>query len=260
MSKEYLNGQDLKPEKKSGFESRKNTILLSVILVLVLAFITSVVIILLKSKNKNEENPSDSQSVVVTEQTNPHKTGGLPQAGGELPSIEMTQTTPVETCPICGSTDFNAPDGEGYKSCKKCDTKWKESENKIIVIQDDGQTEITITHTPEVVISVTTTKTTTESSTTTSEEYSFNTHSRVELDIVGPGGTSPYARAGTYVVVAGSPNLREDPSSDSNWVATLKQGDTIYIDRTTNSDWGHTVVDGQEGWVMLRYVEKYNDN
>ena len=87
MSKEYLNGQDLKPEKKNGFESRKNTILLSVILVLVLAFITSVVIILLKSKNKNEEAPSESQSVVVTEQTNPHKTGGLPQAGGELPII-----------------------------------------------------------------------------------------------------------------------------------------------------------------------------
>ncbi len=253
MSKEYLNGQDMKPEKKKGFESRKNTILLSVILVLVLAFITSVVIILLKSKNRNQENPSDSQPVVVTEQTDPHKTGGLPNAGGKLPSIETTQTTPVETCPICGSTDFNKPDGEGYESCNGCDAKWKESGNKIIVIQDDKQTEITVAHASEVevVTTATTVKTTTEMewSTTTRETYT-----------VGPDGTSPYARAGTYVVVAGSLNLREDPSSDSNWVATLKEGDTIYIDRTTNSDWGHTVVDGQEGWVMLRYVEKYNDN
>ena len=144
MSKEYLNGQDLKPEKKNWFESRKNTILLSVLLVLVLALITSLVIILLKSKNKNEEAPSESQSVVVTEQTDPHKTGGLPQADGELPSIEMTQTTPVETCPICGSTDFNAPDSEGYKSCKKCDTKWKENGDKILVVQDGEKTEMPV--------------------------------------------------------------------------------------------------------------------
>ncbi len=166
MSKEYLNGQDLKPEKKNWFESRKNTILLSVLLVLVLALITSLVIILLKSKNKNEEAPSESQSVVVTEQTNPHKTGGLPQAGGELPSIEITQTTPVETCPICGSTDFNAPDSEGYKSCKKCDTKWKENGDKILVVQDGEKTEIHTTTTTTTTTSRTTTTRTTPTTVT----------------------------------------------------------------------------------------------
>ena len=244
MSKEYLNGQDLKPEKKKGFESRKNTILLSVILVLVLAFITSVVIILLKSKNKNEEAPSDSQSVVVTEQTNPHKTGGLPQAGGELPSIEITQTTPVETCPIWGSTDFNAPDGEGYKSCKKCDTKWKENGDKILVVQDGGKTE-----TATAVITTEKSATITENSVTITQKPTSST---------GPttGTYFLYNSQGNYRIVPETLNLRAEPSLDSEIVMVLSKGDIVYVDEVKSFGWGHTVFEGQEGWLQLTYGER----
>ncbi len=98
MSREYLSNPNQNPNPNMNMNPNMNSqppkrdskiiiILLSLILVLVLAAITAFVLIAIKSKDENKENPSDSQSVVVTEQTNPHKTGGLPQAGGDLPSI-----------------------------------------------------------------------------------------------------------------------------------------------------------------------------
>ncbi len=225
MSKEYLNGQDLKPEKKKGFESRKNTMLLSVILVLVLALIISLVIILLKSKDKNEETPSTSQSVVVTDQAYPHKTGGLPQEGGEFPSIGTTQTTSTETCPICGSTDFNKPDGEGYKSCKKCDTKWKENGDKILVVQDGEKTEIPVTVTTATTTSRTTTTrktstTVTRPPTTTSTTTTKPPSSKVKV--------GDYIKFGKYEQDNNTSNGKEA----IEWLVLDVQGDkTLVISR-----------------------------
>ncbi len=98
MSREYLSNPNQNPNHNMNMnpsmspqppkrDSKIIIILLSLILVLVLAAITAFVLIAIKSKDENKENPGESQSVVVTEQTNPHKTGGLPQAGGDLPSI-----------------------------------------------------------------------------------------------------------------------------------------------------------------------------
>lgn len=87
--------------------------------------------------------------------------------------------------------------------------------------------------------SSTTTTTTTTTATTTTTTTS---------------GTASYS-SGTYVVNVDSLNLRADASAGSSIVSSLNNGAVIYVDNVSNG-WGHTVYNGKEGWISLKYVEK----
>ena len=51
-------------------------------------------------------------------------------------------------------------------------------------------------------------------------------------------------------------NFRESPNVDSEILYTMHEGDVIYISEISNG-WGKTKINGVEGWLNLKYTEKY---
>lgn len=60
---------------------------------------------------------------------------------------------------------------------------------------------------------------------------------------------------GTYYVNTDGLNLRSDAGTENESVMQLSEGIELTIDRVYEG-WGHTYVDGVEGWVSLDYLDK----
>ena len=66
------------------------------------------------------------------------------------------------------------------------------------------------------------------------------------------------ASSGSYTITVGeggSLNLRSAPDTDSSIISSIPDGTRVYVDEISNG-WGHTAIDGHEGWFSLKYAEK----
>lgn len=111
-------------------------------------------------------------------------------------------------------------------------------------ITSSTTTTTTTSSTTEADVSSTTTTTTT--TTTTSTTTSTTTQTTTE--------NSSYS-SGTYIITVDSLNLRSVAGVNGEIVASLNNGTVIYVDKVSNG-WGHTVYNGKEGWLSLKYAEK----
>ena len=103
----------------------------------------------------------------------------------------------------------------------------------------DGDESLTSSTASSTTSSTSTSTSTTTTTTTTTTTVTQNSYS-----------------AGSYVITADTLNLREDPDAGSKWMATMSDGDVVYVDNVRNG-WGHTTFRGKEGWFNLKYAEKY---
>lgn len=67
--------------------------------------------------------------------------------------------------------------------------------------------------------------------------------------------TTASESTGRYVVNTDGLNFRADIGTESESLAQLDEGTMLEIDRVSDG-WGHTYVDGVEGWVRLDYLDK----
>ncbi len=126
MSKEYLNGQDPKPEKAKGFASNKNTVLLSVVIVLLLAIVVSFVIIFRFSKTENNAETQTQSTASVNEpsQGTQESTQVDNTTSVDVTTTGSTQLQETVACPSCGSKELDFQASEGCYVCKNCSGKW----------------------------------------------------------------------------------------------------------------------------------------
>ena len=77
-------------------------------------------------------------------------------------------------------------------------------------------------------------------------------------------GTPPYTGTtvpqdlGTYIVTAGSLNMRNQPSSSGTIVKVLSNGDAIVVTQISGN-WAYTTFEGVSGWCSLNYLLAQND-
>lgn len=103
--------------------------------------------------------------------------------------------------------------------------------------------------------STTTAENDTTSSTVTSTTTTTTTQTTTESTETSTSASTPSYSAGTYFVNVDSLNLRATAGIDSDIVDSLGNGAVIYVDKISGG-WGHTVYNGKEGWISLKYVEK----
>ena len=60
---------------------------------------------------------------------------------------------------------------------------------------------------------------------------------------------------GNYIVNTEGLNLRTDAGTENDIITELSEGTELTVDRVYNG-WGHVYYDGNEGWVLLDYLDK----
>lgn len=58
-----------------------------------------------------------------------------------------------------------------------------------------------------------------------------------------------------YKITASALNLRENPSVGSPSVTLIPCGEEVTVTETTDTGWGKTSYDGEEGWISMKYAE-----
>lgn len=67
--------------------------------------------------------------------------------------------------------------------------------------------------------------------------------------------TTEADRTGNYIVNTEGLNLRTDAGTENDIITELSEGTELTVDRVYNG-WGHVYYDGNEGWVLLDYLDK----
>lgn len=244
MSKEYLNGApEKKPEKEKGFASNKNTVLLSTLIVLVLAIITATVIIFKTDKKGDGEKNTQEDSSIISHGTT------------ALSSVQSTNGIKTEqACPICGSKEFTPPEVDGYRICKSCGIKWMETGDKIIVIQGDERTELSVT---QITAQPTETQKITDSiPVTETDQYNW------AIEDMAYG-----SQRCMCIITAEEVYLREKPDPNSKIVKVFHKDEIVYPlalyydPAEVRGDWGYCNIEGLEGFFNLNFaeVERYKE-
>jgi len=103
------------------------------------------------------------------------------------------------------------------------------------------------------------------SSTDMLSEYPFDsyTHDTIRYFKCSNGSAEPAQNPtdnnsdNIYEVTASSLNLRTSPSTDSDSVELIPQGEKITVTEISEG-WGKTSYNGQEGWIYMEYAKRIN--
>lgn len=127
----------------------------------------------------------------------------------------------------------------------KTDGKWG-------VLSVDGSAEpVDVTSSTEGTTESTTEESTQSTTESTTAETTSATSETTENDEEETTKSSSYS---TGIYVLSDPlNVRSEASADSEIVEYADEGASVYIDRVEGT-WGHTVYEGKEGWINLKYI------